>query len=74
MPIKKHTRKPTKKTRGKTAGLVYIGPLLGLMYQRDGKRYLHKFNKSRPGLYTNRAGDRMVLVGGRYRWTPLGVK
>ena len=41
MPIKKTSRKSVKKSRGKTAGLVYVGPLLGLMYQRDGKRYLH---------------------------------
>lgn len=68
-------KRPTKKSaaRRNPAG-VKIGELLGIMYSRDGVKYLHKFTKDRPELHTDMTGTKMFINGGKYHWTPFGVK
>lgn len=55
-----------------------IGTLLGVIYEtvRDGERetYVHRFRKnSRPLLASTFDGSRLVIVGGRYRFTERGI-
>lgn len=56
-----------------------IGPLLGIIYTatRDGeiKDYLHRFKKSsRPLLCATADGSKLLIVGGRYRFTARGIE
>lgn len=53
---------------------VAVGPLLAIAYERDGEKFLHKFTKDRPMLTCSMDGTKMFLEGGKYLWTPLGVK
>lgn len=72
---RKSKKKSIKKTRSSPkVSRVKIGPLLGIMYERGGERYLHKFTSNRPTLETNTAGNQIFISGGKYLWTPLGVK
>lgn len=55
-----------------------IGNLVGVIYEtiRDGERetYVHRFRKkSRPLLASTFDGSRLVIVGGRYRFTDRGI-
>lgn len=55
-----------------------IGSLVGVIYEtvRDGERetYVHRFRKgSRPLLAATFDGTRLVIVGGRYRFTDRGI-
>lgn len=55
-----------------------IGALVGVIYEtvRDGERetYVHRFKiKSRPLLASTFDGTRLVIVGGRYRFTERGI-
>ena len=58
---------------------VYIiGPCDAIAYttERDGKTqsFIHEFAaKDRPLLAINEAGTQMLLVGGRYSFTPRGI-
>ena len=61
-------------TKSKSVSKIKIGPLLGLMYERDGEKYMHKFTSNKPTLETNIGGNQMYITGGRYLWTPIGVK
>jgi hypothetical protein len=55
-----------------------IGALVGVVYEtvRDGEQqlYVHEFRKaSRPLLAATFDGTRLVIVGGRYRFTERGI-
>lgn len=55
-----------------------IGELVGVIYEtvRDGEveQYIHRFRKnSRPLLASTFDGTRLVIVGGRYRFTDRGI-
>lgn len=55
-----------------------VGNLVGVIYEtiRDGERetYVHRFRKkSRPLLAATFDGTRLVIVGGRYRFTERGI-
>ena len=71
------TVKKVKKKRfskPKIQNKLEVGELLGIMYKRAGTQYMHKFTANRPILKVNTAGDQMYIEGGKYIWTPLGVK
>lgn len=58
--------------------LVKIGKLDGVLYStvRDGinESYIHEFKKlSRPTFCVTHDGARIVLVGGRYKFTDRGI-
>ncbi len=63
-----------KKRRASPGAKVPIGKVLGIMYERDGTKYLHKFTSHPPSLATNMHGNRIFVEGGKFQWTPLGVK
>jgi hypothetical protein len=77
---KKSTRRPgtctvvSRAIARRNPSSVKIGELLGIMYSRDGVKYLHKFTKDRPSLHTDMTGTMMFIEGGKYHWTPFGVK
>lgn len=72
---KKYSVKKVKKRKiPRDSGHVEIGPLFALMYKRDGVLYKHVFTSNKPTLCTNRTGNQMFIKGGRYTWTPIGVK
>lgn len=76
---KKKSKKKVSKSRAikkvpRDSGHVEIGPLHAIMYKRDGVLYKHVFTTNKPTLITNRNGNQMFIKGGRYIWTPLGVK
>lgn len=57
---------------------VAIGSLDGVLYttERDGRieRYIHRFAaKDRPCLAVSPDGRQLVILGGRYRFTSLGI-
>ena len=64
--------------RGGEIPLVAFGELLAVEYEtiRDGvtERYRHAFRKSsRPLLAARHDGERIYIVGGRYRFTDRGI-
>lgn len=72
--VKRKTKKKTI-TRTKTGMRhVAIGPLLGLMYTKNGTQYLHKFTSNRPTLTVSMDGKQLYIEGGVYLVTPLGVE
>lgn len=57
---------------------LVIGHLDGLLYTtvRDGKteKYVHKFKKTaRPLLITSHDGQQLIILGGEYDFTELGI-
>lgn len=58
--------------------MVPVGELRGVIYRASRfpgdavRTYVHFFD-SRPLLAANRAGQRLFIVGGRYRVTPNGI-
>ena len=58
---------------------LLIGQMDGIMYTtvRDGKaeRYIHKFKrKSRPLLAVGHDGNQLIILGGEYEFTELGIE
>jgi hypothetical protein len=58
--------------------VAVIGPCDGILYTavRDGKteQYIHKFRKpDRPLMCVSPDGEQIILVGGNYRFTELGI-
>lgn len=57
---------------------VAIGALDGVLYttERDGRieKYIHRFAaKDRPMLAVSPDGRQLIILGGRYRFTSLGI-
>ena len=57
---------------------VLVGTLDGVLYttERDGQveKYIHKFAaRDKPSMVVSADGSRMFLIGGRYRFTELGI-
>ena len=57
---------------------LLVGHLDGVMYTtvRDGKKekYIHRFKlKSRPLLITSHDGTQLIILGGEYDFTELGI-
>ena len=72
--MKKMKKMKTIIAKTKTARHVPIGPLLGIMYSRNGTKYLHKFTSNRPTLTVSMDGKQLFIEGGVYLVTPLGVE
>lgn len=72
-----HGEAPKKITRKKATptkvGMV-LGKLEAVIYETpDGKRYMHKFEGSRPTLAATHDGRQLFVQGGRYRMTARGI-
>lgn len=57
---------------------VLVGTLDGVLYttERDGQveKYIHRFAaRDKPALAVSADGRRMFIIGGRYRFTELGI-
>lgn len=51
-----------------------IGKLLGIMYERDGEKFLHRFKSAHPSIETDITGRKIFITGGKFKWTPFGVE
>jgi hypothetical protein len=54
-----------------------IGPLVGVLYKREGKKhpYLHRFNRfNRPVLASSFDGSQLYILAGGYRLTDRGIE
>lgn len=67
-------KNPRGARRPKTEKKVPVGKLIGVMYERGGVKYLHKFTSNPPELKTNMTGNKMFIDGGKFNWSPMGVK
>lgn len=55
---------------------VEIGPLVGVVYSREGEKtpYIHRFNRNnRPVLYSSFDGSQLYILAGGYKLTDRGI-